>query len=50
MSFRKNFTILATLTASLYLGISGAALADKSDDTVNIAFAKELDNPNTYFS
>lgn len=50
MSFHKNFAILATLTASLYLGVSGATLANKSDDTVNIAFAKELDNPNTYFS
>lgn len=50
MTFQRNAVILAAIAASISLAAPGAAFADKADDTVRIAFSKELDSPNTYFS
>jgi len=50
MKFRLNPTLLAAMACATALITPDLALADKADDTVRIAFAKELDSPNVYFS
>src|SRR6056297_4358477 len=44
-------TVLTSTIASLALAVAaGAAWADKSDDTLRVAFTKELENVDSYFN
>ena len=45
----KNF-LLTCSAAALALGMTTAAQATKSDDTLNVAFTKELENVDSYFN
>lgn len=45
-----NFAQTAALTLAMSLVASGGALADKANDTLNLAFTKELENVDSYFN
>ncbi|NHF74406.1 ABC transporter substrate-binding protein [Paracoccus xiamenensis] len=46
----RHFPLLAALACATTLSAPGLVLADKADDTLRIAFSKDLDNANVYFS
>lgn len=45
-----NSFLLKCSVAALALGVATAAQAGKSDDTLNVAFTKELENVDSYFN
>ncbi|HCQ57518.1 MAG TPA: ABC transporter substrate-binding protein, partial [Sulfitobacter sp.] len=46
----KSTVLKSTITGLILAAATGAAWADKADDTLNVAFTKELENVDSYFN
>ena len=46
----KSTVLKSTITGLVLAAATGAAWADKADDTLNVAFTKELENVDSYFN